>query len=135
MSGIKSYKDLLIWQKGIVLVVKVYKLVKTFPKEELFSLTSQIKRASVSISSNISEGYGRNTDKSFSYFLDISRGSLNELETQLIIAKELEFITDFDLYTEVLSLITEESKMINAFSKTLKSQRLITNHFSLITSK
>lgn len=120
MSGIKSYKDLLIWQKGIVLVVKVYKLVKTFPKEELFSLTSQIKRASVSIPSNISEGYGRNTDKSFSYFLDISRGSLNELETQLIIAKELEFITDFDLYTEVLSLITEESKMINAFSKTLK---------------
>ncbi len=120
MSGIKSYKDLLIWQKGIFLVVKVYKLVKTFPKEELFSLTSQIKRASVSISSNISEGYGRNTDKSFSYFLDISRGSLNELETQLIIAKELEFITDFDLYTEVLSLITEESKMINAFSKTLK---------------
>jgi four helix bundle protein len=120
MSGIKSYKDLLIWQKGIVLVVKVYKLVKTFPKEELFALTSQIKRASVSIPSNISEGYGRNTDKSFSYFLDISRGSLNELETQLIIAKELEFITDFDLYTEVLSLITEESKMINAFSKTLK---------------
>ncbi|PHX61698.1 MAG: four helix bundle protein [Flavobacteriales bacterium] len=120
MSGIKSYKDLLIWQKGIVLVVKVYKLEKTFPKEELFSLTSQIKRSSVSIPSNISEGYGRNTDKSFSYFLDISRGSLNELETQLIIAKELEFITDFDLQTEVLSLITEESKMINAFSKTLK---------------
>lgn len=122
MSGIKSYKDLLIWQKGIVLVVKVYKLVKTFPKEELFSLTSQIKRASVSIPSNISEGYGRNTDKSFSHFLDISRGSLNELETQLIIAKELDFITDFDLYIEVLSLITEESKMINAFSKTLKAK-------------
>jgi len=120
MSGIKSYKDLLIWQKGIVLVVKVYKLVKTFPKEELFSLTSQIKRASVSISSNISEGYGRNTDKSFSYFLDISRGSLNELETQLIIAKELQFITDLNLYSEIVSLIQEESKMINSFSKTLK---------------
>jgi len=120
MNNIKSYKDLLIWQKGIVLVVKIYKLVQTFPQEELYSLTSQIKRSSVSIPSNIAEGYGRNTDKSFSYFIDISRGSLNELETQLIIAKELEFIKNIDLYHEVLSLITEESKMINAFSKTLK---------------
>jgi four helix bundle protein len=121
MGSINSYKDLLIWQKGIVLVVKVYKLVKSFPQEELYALTSQIKRAAVSIPSNISEGYGRNTDKSLSHFLDISRGSLNELETQLIIAKELEFISDFDSFNEVLSLITEESKMINAFSKTLKN--------------
>lgn len=121
MGNINSYKDLLIWQKGIILVVKVYKLVKTFPQEELYALTSQIKRASVSIPSNISEGYGRNTDKSFSHFLDIARGSLFELETQLIIAKELEFITNIDLYNEVLLLITEESKMINAFSKTFKT--------------
>lgn len=92
MGNINSYKDLLIWKKGITIVVNVYKLVKTFPQEELYALTSQIKRAAVSIPSNISEGYGRNTDKSFSYFLDISRGSLNESETQLIIAKELEFI-------------------------------------------
>ncbi len=120
MSKISSYKDLLIWQKGIVIVVKVYKLVQTFPQEELYSLTSQIKRASVSILSNISKGYGRNTDKSFSHFIDISRGSLNELETQLIIAKELQFITDLNLYIEIVSLIQEESKMINSFSKTLK---------------
>ena len=111
----------MICQKGIVLVVRVYKLVKTFPQEEIYALTSQIKRASVSIPSNISEGYGRNTDKSFSHFLDIARGSLYELETQLIIAKELEFVTNYDLYDEILSLITEESKMINAFSKTLKN--------------
>lgn len=121
MGTINSYKDLLVWQKGIFLVVMVYKLVKTFPKEELFALTSQIKRAAVSIPSYISEGYGRNTDKSFSHFLDISRGSLNELETHLIIAKELELITDFQLYEEILSLITEESKMINGLSKTLKN--------------
>lgn len=120
MSKVNSYKDLLIWQKGIVLVVRVYKLVKSFPQEELYALTSQIKRAAVSIPSNISEGYGRKTDKSFSYFIDISRGSLNELETQLIIAKELEFIKDFDLYDEIILLIEEESKMINGFSKTLK---------------
>ena len=101
--------------------MKVYKLVKTFPKE-LFALTSQIKRASVSIPSNISEGYGRNTDKSFSHFLDISRGTLYELETQLIITRELEFLTDLDLYNEIALLIIEESKMINAFSKTLKAK-------------
>ena len=120
MSSISSYKDLLIWKKGIVLVVKVYQLTKAFPSEELYALTSQIKRASVSIPSNIAEGYGRNTDKSFSHFIDISRGSLCELETQLIIAKELGFIVNFELYNEVLELIIEESKMINAFSKSLK---------------
>ena len=120
MSSISSYKDLLIWKKGMVIVVKVYQLTKAFPSEELYALTSQIKRASVSIPSNIAEGYGRNTDKSFSYFIDISRGSLCELETQLIIAKELGFIVNYELYNEILELIIEESKMINAFSKSLK---------------
>lgn len=120
MSSISSYKDLLIWKKGIVLVVKVYQLTKAFPPEELYALTSQIKRASVSIPSNIAEGYGRNTDKSFSHFIDISRGSLCELETQLIIAKELGFIVNFELYNEILELIIVESKMINVFSKSLK---------------
>lgn len=121
MGEIKSYKDLLIWQKGIKIVCLVYPLVKSFPQEELYALTSQIKRASVSIPSNIAEGYGRNTDKSFSHFLDISRGSLFEIETQLLIANELGFITNETLYTEILSQIEEESKMINAFSKTLKN--------------
>ena len=115
MSGIKSYKDLLIWQKGFQIVISTYKLIKDFPQEELYALTSQIKRASVSITSNIAEGYGRNTDKSFSHFIDISRGSLYELETQLLIAKELEYIQDLDMFNHVISLINEESKMINAF--------------------
>ena len=115
MSGIKSYKDLLIWQKGFQIVISTYKLIKDFPQEELYALTSQIKRASVSIPSNIAEGYGRNTDKSFSHFIDISRASLYELETQLLIAKELEFIQDLDMFNHVISLINEESKMINAF--------------------
>ena len=77
--------------------------------------------SSVSIPSNIAEGYGRNTDKSFSHFLDITRGSLFEIETQLIIAKELGFITNLELFQELLNQIEEESKMINAFSKTLKA--------------
>ena len=124
MSAIQSYKDLMIWQKGIQIVVLTYKLAKSFPQEELYALTSQIKRASVSIPSNIAEGYGRNTEKSFSHFIDISRGSLFELETQLLIAKELDFIVDFVLYEKVNTLIHEESKMINAFSKSIQK----TNH-------
>jgi four helix bundle protein len=115
MSAIKSYKDLLIWQKGFQIVISTYKLTKDFPQEELYALTSQIKRASVSIPSNIAEGYGRNTDKSLGHFIDISRGSLYELETQLLIAKELEFIQDLDMFNHVISLINEESKMLNAF--------------------
>ena len=118
MNEIKSYKDLLIWKKGITIVKLVYQLVKTFPQEEMYALSSQLKRASVSIPSNIAEGYGRNTDKSFSHFLDIARGSLFEMETQLIIAKELGFITNLELFQELLNQIEEESKMINAFSKT-----------------
>jgi four helix bundle protein len=117
---IKSYKDLLVWQKGVKIVSLVYQLVKSFPQEELYALTSQLKRASISIPSNITEGYGRNTDKSFSHYLNISRGSLFEIETQLLIANDLGFITNQTLYTEILNQIEEESKMINAFSKTLK---------------
>ncbi|KAB2859331.1 MAG: four helix bundle protein [Flavobacteriales bacterium] len=119
MSSIKSYKDLLIWQKGFEIVVSSYKLTKTFPQDELYALTSQIKRAAISIPSNIAEGYGRNTDKSFSHFIDISRGSLYELETQLLIAKELDFIQDTDMFNYVIGLINEESKMINAFNNSL----------------
>lgn len=122
MSEIRSYKDLLIWQKGIKIVLIVYQLVKTFPQNELFALSSQLKRASVSIPSNIAEGYGRNSDKSFNHFLNISRGSLYEIETQLFIAKELGFISDEILYGEILIQLEEESKMINAFCKSLKSK-------------
>src|SRR6187399_2099408 len=102
MGAINSYKDLLIWQKGIDIVVNLYQLVGDFPKDEIYALTSQLKRASVSIPSNIAEGFGRQTDKSFNHFLNISRGSLNEIETQLIIAKELEFISDEILFNEII---------------------------------
>lgn len=121
MGNIKSYKDLLIWQKGIQIVILTYKIAKQFPSEEIYALTSQVKRAAVSIPSNIAEGYGRNGDKSLSHFLNISRGSLYELETQIIIASELEFIKDVELYNHLLKLIEEESKMINAFSAKLGS--------------
>ena len=92
MSEVKSYKDLLIWQKGIDIAINLYELVEDFPKEEMYALTSQAKRASISISSNIAEGYGRNSTQSYIHFVSISIGSLFELETQLIVAKRLQFI-------------------------------------------
>jgi four helix bundle protein len=130
MNKIKSYKDLLIWKKGITIVKLVYELVKTFPQEEMYALSSQLKRTSVSIPSNIAEGYGRNTDKSFSHFLNIARGSLFEIETQLVISKELGFITNEKIYQELISQIEEKSKMINAFLKNSKanSSLLITSY-------
>ena len=87
----------------------------------VYVLSSQLKRASISIPSTIAEGSGRNTDQSFSHFLDIARGSLLEIENQLIIAKELDYTTNEEIYRELLNQIEEESKMINAFSKILKN--------------
>ena len=115
----KSYRDLIVWQKSMSWVTLVYSLTSKIPESEKFGLISQIRRSSVAIPSNIAEGYGRNTDKSFSHFIDISRGSLYELETQLLIAKELDFIQDINMFNQIISLINEESKMINAFYNTL----------------
>ena len=120
MSEIKSYKDLLIWQKGIDIVLLSYKLITHFPKEELYALSSQIKRCSVSIPSNIAEGYGRNSTQSYIQFIKIARGSLCELETQLLIAEKLSFIKDEKIFLELLNQITEESKMINSFINKLE---------------
>tara|TARA_B100000809_G_scaffold138551_1_gene136164 strand:+ start:31082 stop:31348 length:267 start_codon:yes stop_codon:yes gene_type:complete len=87
MSGLKTYKELIVWQKSILLVKEIYALVISFPEDEKFGLTSQIKRAFVSIPSNIAEGWGRASRKNYIQFLRISRGSLYEVETQLIIEK------------------------------------------------
>ncbi len=117
MGQIKTYKDLLIWQKGIQIVKEIYLICKNeIPKDELYGLQSQIKRSSISIPSNIAEGWGRNYTKSYIQFLKYSRGSLLELETQIIIAKELDFIST-ESFNKIQELITEESKMLNAFIK------------------
>jgi four helix bundle protein len=92
----KNFKNLKIWEKGLQLVIDVYQTTNNFPKEELYGLTSQIKRAAVSIPSNIAEGSERGTQKDFNRFLDVSLSSSFELETQLIIAKKLNFISEED---------------------------------------
>lgn len=120
MSSIKSYKDLLIWQKGIQLVKEIYLICIDLPKDEVFGLQSQMKRAAISIPSNIAEGYGRNYTQNYIQFIKIARGSLLELETQIIISKELDFINE-DTFDKIINLITEENKMLNAFIKSISS--------------
>ena len=92
----KTHKDLTVYQESINLVEMIYKITYSFPKHELFNLTSQLRRASVSIPSNISEGATRKSKKEFQRFLYISLGSLSEAETQLEIACRLKYITEFD---------------------------------------
>ncbi|MFY7991069.1 MAG: four helix bundle protein [Fluviicola sp.] len=121
--SINSYKELLIWQKGIDLAVDVYSLTRDFPETEKFALSSQIKRSASSISANIAEGYGRQSSKSYSQFIKISRGSLFELETHLILADRLNFIADSELYDKIKNQILEEGKMLNSFIKKLDDKQ------------
>ena len=120
MGIIKSYKDLIVWQKSMTLVKEVYNYSKSFPEEEKFGLTSQMRRCSVSVPSNIAEGWGRFSRKNYIQFLRISRGSLYELETQVLIAKELNYINESDFLE---NLIVEISKMLNSLIKKLEEKQ------------
>lgn len=115
-----SYRDLIVWQKSMNLVTLLYQLTKQFPDDEKFGLTSQIKRSSVSIPSNIAEGYGRSSRKEYVRFLEIARGSLYEFQTQLEIAANLKFI-DIFVTKEIFELGIEVEKMLNSLIKKLKS--------------
>lgn len=117
---LNSYKDLIAWQKALILVKEVYKLTKTLPETEKYNFVSQLNRSALSIPSNIAEGWGRESKGSFTNFLKIARGSLYELETQLIILKEVELVTE-DSSTSILDLITEEIKILNALIKSINN--------------
>jgi len=106
-------ENLVVWQKSINLVEIIYKLTSNFPKEELYSLTSQIRRSSISIPSNIAEGKGRNSVKEFINFLHIALGSLFELKTQLYISVRLKYITEYE-FDKIQNLLVEIEKMINS---------------------
>lgn len=94
VSKINSYKDLIVWQKSIDLSLQIYKLTKKFPKEELYGLTSQIRRCAVSMPSNIAEGYARNRRKEYVKFLQIAFASGAEVETQLLISRKLDYVSE-----------------------------------------
>jgi len=103
----KTHKDLIVWQKAMDLVEELYRLTETMPKSETYGLTSQIRRAAVSVPSNIAEGAARNHDKEFVQFLYVALGSAAELETQLLLAERMSYITNapFDGLTEVKKLL------------------------------
>jgi len=119
---VKSYKDLIVWQKSIDLVTEIYKIVRLLPKEEKFALSDQMRRAAVSIPSNIAEGQERNTKKEFIQFLHIAKGSKGELETHLLICIKLNYLTQNQVETSI-NLLCEISKMLNRLI-----QKLTTNH-------
>jgi four helix bundle protein len=115
-----SYRDLRVWQRAMELVVKIYAHTRAFPKEEIYGLTSQMRRSAVSVPSNIAEGKGRSTDRDRAVFFCHARGSLLELETQILIAEHLDFL--FPLEAEkLLADSAQLGRMLNALITSLKN--------------
>ena len=113
-----DYKELGVWTLSVQLSIDIYKLIRTFPKSEQFGLSDQIKRAAVSIPSNIAEGAGRASKKDFAHFLSIANGSACELETQLLIAFNVGFLSQNDL-TKSIDLIVRIRKMLTKLRQSL----------------
>jgi four helix bundle protein len=119
---VRSFRDLLVWQRAIQLSVAIYRLTKDFPREEIYGLTSQIRRAAVSIPSNIAEGHGRMSTGEYRQFLGIARGSNFELQSQLEIARALGF-GDSKLLDEAEGLSFEVGKMISGILNAIKDKK------------
>lgn len=116
----QDFTKLKVWQKAHSFTINLYKITSNFPSEEKYGLTNQIRRASVSIESNIAEGCGRNTNKDFSRFLDIAQGSVYEVRTQLFIARDLQYIT-LEIFELLDNKIVEVSKMLNSLKQKTKN--------------
>ena len=117
----QDFHDLIVWQRAIELSVCIYRLTRSFPKEELYGLTSQMRRASVSVASNIAEGRGRLNPAEFRQFLGLAQGSIFELKTQLLVARKLE-MTNSKALDQAQKLSDEVSKMLASFIQTLRPQ-------------
>jgi four helix bundle protein len=118
----KNFKELKIWQKGFQIAVNSFRITESFPQQEKFGLSSQINSAGVSIPSNIAEGSSRTSGKDYNRFIEIALGSSFELETQLLIAKEIRYGNEA-LIINTLELLTEEEKMLTAFSKAFSASK------------
>ena len=123
--ALRSYQELIGWKKGIELVTDVYQLTQKFPKREIYGLTSQIRRAAVSISSNIAEGQGRMSRGEFKQFLGHARGSVFELESQVLIARNLAYL-NMEEGEFLLERIAELGRVLNGLLKSLDPA--VTNH-------
>jgi four helix bundle protein len=118
---LKNYKELKVWQKSYQLCLKLYGITKVFPREELYGLTSQVRRSAVSVPSNIAEGYGRKTTPEYMRSLHIAYGSNCELETQVLLSRDLGYIKDEDA-NKVLVEIGEVERMLKALIRSLESK-------------
>ena len=119
--AVQNYKDLIVWQKSMNLVADVYKLTKLLPKEEIYALALQMRRAVISIPSNIAEGQKRKSSKEFCNFLSIARGSLGELETQLLICVQLNYLSEQQIESSI-NLCEEIFKMLNALIEKIREK-------------
>jgi four helix bundle protein len=128
----KHYKDLLVWQKGMTLAKDVYSLTAKFPADERFGLISQMRRAAISVPSNIAEGQARQGTREFLQFLSHASGSLAELETQLLLSVEMKYCASADVES-ISVLVSELQKMISALRRSLEGS-LATSHSPLATS-
>ena len=121
-TQIRDYKDLVVWQKGMQLAKEVYQLTQSFPAEEKFGLVSQMRRAVVSVPSNVAEGQARNTTGEFVQFVSHAEGSLAELDTQIRLSFELGFCRELAVKS-IQELIIEEQKMLKSLRRSLKGER------------
>jgi four helix bundle protein len=120
MDVTESYRNLRVWQLGMELVCAVYAQTRCFPKEEVYGLTSQMRRSAVSVPSNIAEGKGRSTDRDRSHFFCHARGSLLELETQIFIAQQLKYVVPSEA-EKLIEMTGQLGRMLNALIQSLKS--------------
>jgi len=118
-KGVKTYRDLIVWQKAMVLVTEIYKVSKSFPRREDYGLTSQLRRCAVSIPSNIAEGYGRHSRNEYVRFLQIASGSLYELQTQMEISANLEYLKKDD-FERLYEMTREIERMLSSLIRRLK---------------
>ena len=119
--AVQSYRQLIVWQKAMGLVKEIYQLTNRFPKDEVYGLIGQIRRAAVSIPSNIAEGQGRDSTREFLHHLSIAYGSLMEVETQLLIAESLNYLNE-DETKLILNKTAETGRLINGLTRSLKSK-------------
>ncbi len=113
-----GYRSLLVWKKAMQLAEEIYSVIKLLPKDELFGLSAQLRRAAVSVPSNIAEGNGRSSKKDYMHFLNIARGSVYEIETQLLLGVELNFFTETQT-ENAMDLCEEITKMLNSLIRSL----------------
>ena len=117
-GGVSSYRDLKVWQEAMSLAVQAYEITAAFPREEIFGMTSQIRRAATSVATNIAEGYGRNSSGSYVHFLKVSQGSLKELETLLLICDRVSLASSREI-ARMLTLCDELGRMLRSLIRSI----------------